>query len=225
MRRKQTALPENRREAIFQKINPLIIGIFSLAVIVIGVRFILEQNPYSYTLTFLSLLFLPLPYLFYRIFRIKPLYQLNVLIYVFVFAAYTFGVAMRGYNNIAWMDKVTHGISGVIFTFVGFLLFYILKPEKKRNRKDCAQVCFFSVSFSMTIAVIWEIIEYIINFILHNDPQRVAATGVNDTMQDMIACGIGSLVMMLSILLYYRKNRKLLLTGIVDTFVRRYDNA
>ena len=46
----------------------------------------------------------------------------------------------------------------------------------------------------MAVAGLWEIAEYLISFVVGLDLQRVAATGVSDSMQDMIVCMIGTLV-------------------------------
>ncbi len=213
---------ENKREAVFRKLNPYVMGAFSLAVLVIGFRFVYLRDSYSSVLTFLSLLFLLIPSIFYRLCRMRPIYQLNFLVYIFSFVAYTFGTAMRGYNNFPGLDKAMHTLSGVLFTFVGLLLFYILKPGRQFDQRDFGQASVFSISFSMLIAVFWEIIEFVINFILHNDPQRVRATGVTDTMMDIIVCLAGSLIFWFSMCLYYKKDIKLLLTGIIDTYVKRH---
>ncbi len=45
------------------------------------------------------------------------------------------------------------------------------------------------------------------NFIFHSDPQHVLTTGVNDTMQDMIVCLVGSLFILFSVWRYYRKGK------------------
>lgn len=212
---------EMNREVWSKKASPFFIGAYIILVCAVAIFYALQKNAYSAILCFASLLFLGVPYLFYRLFRVKPLAQLNLLIYGFVLVAYTFGVTMRGYNNIAWLDKVIHTSSGVLFTFVGFLLFYILKAEKRVERHEAGQGALFSVSFSMTIAVLWEFLEYALDFILHNDPQRVATTGIHDTMQDLLVCALGSLIMFVSIFVYYRTGKKGFLTGIVDCYVQR----
>ncbi|MBQ9011437.1 MAG: hypothetical protein IJ093_02190 [Bacilli bacterium] len=40
----------------------------------------------------------------------------------------------------------------------------------------------------------WEVFEYVCNIFVGGDAQRVALTGVNDTMLDMIVAFSGSLV-------------------------------
>ena len=47
-----------------------------------------------------------------------------------------------------------------------------------------------------------------INLVLHNDPQKVLNTGVNDTMLDMIVCLIGALFLAICMYFYYQKGKK-----------------
>ena len=76
------------------------------------------------------------------------------------------------------------------------------------QKSDGPQAIVFSVSFAMLIAVVWEIFEYAINLVLHNDPQKVLNTGVNDTMLDMIVCLIGALFLAICMYFYYQKGKK-----------------
>ena len=57
----------------------------------------------------------------------------------------------------------------------------------------------------MAMACFWEICEYVLSLVVHNDPQMVAATGIQDTMLDMIVCTIGALLMLIPYYFYYKK--------------------
>ena len=48
-------------------------------------------------------------------------------------------------------------------------------------------------SITCMSAVLWEIFEYISDYIFDGNAQRVLETGINDTMQDMIAALLGLL--------------------------------
>ena len=64
-----------------------------------------------------------------------------------------------------------------------------------------------SFSVSMAIAGLWEIGEYLISLFFPCDPQRVAETGVSDTMQDLIVCMIGALLWLPFLYRFYRKDK------------------
>ena len=52
-----------------------------------------------------------------------------------------------------------------------------------------------SFFFSGFVAVLWEIFEFVADLLTGNDSQNVAATGVADTMEDMMICLVGGLFM------------------------------
>lgn len=49
-------------------------------------------------------------------------------------------------------------------------------------------------SITCMSAVLWEIFEYISDYIFDGNAQRVLETGINDTMQDMIATLLGFII-------------------------------
>ena len=68
------------------------------------------------------------------------------------------------------------------------------------------------------ISVGWEIVEFVINLVLHNDPQHVLDTGVTDTMMDMIVCLIGSLIFWIPMYRYCRSKKGGLLMDVFESF-------
>lgn len=155
-------------------------------------------------------LFLLIPPLCYRIFRIRPVRSLTWAIYIFSFLAFGLGVAARLYRLTDWYDKIVHFCSGYFFTMIGMGIFYYLKKDKViEPDKDCALSAWLSGATSFFIAVIWEIFEYTDSLLIPgHDPQRVAATGVGDTMTDLIASSIGAVFAVVFIVLYYKKKIK-----------------
>lgn len=49
-------------------------------------------------------------------------------------------------------------------------------------------------SITCMSAVLWEIFEYISDYIFDGNAQRVLETGINDIMQDMIATLLGFII-------------------------------
>ena len=60
--------------------------------------------------------------------------------------------------------------------------------------------------------------EFVLDLILHNDPQHVLDTGVHDTMMDMIVCMVGALLFWLPMHSYYTKGKCGLLMGVFESF-------
>ena len=71
------------------------------------------------------------------------------------------------------------------------------------------------ISITLAIASLWECFEYCANILFGGDAQRVATTGVNDTMQDIIVAFIGSII----VSLIYSFECKTDNNGIVNSFI------
>ena len=75
----------------------------------------------------------------------------------------------------------------------------------------------------MMSSVLWESWEYFVSQ-FGADPQQVAATGVGDTMQDMIVCTLGGLIPAVSCWKYLRhlgeKRRKGLMMSLFEAYYR-----
>ena len=196
-----------KREEFFKKLYPFLLGFSALFNIAWGIYYIVQAKPYYYILAFCSLLFIPIVELFYKLLHFKPVYQLNAFIYIFIFMLYTLGLVLRFYSVVPYYDKVAHTLSGVFVSFLGLILFYLIKPNRKIEEIDFPLASVFTVAVSMAMACFWEICEYVLSLVVHNDPQMVAATGIQDTMLDMIVCTIGALLMLIPYYFYYKKKK------------------
>lgn len=205
-------------ERRYMKITRYISYFFIVLGVSTGIYNIFNSTLYYALIAFASSLIPFIPPLFFRVTGMKPVYTLTFVVDVFCCLAFTVGMVYGGMINIPQYDKFLHFMSGILFTLVGLVIYYHLKHEKKVEKTDGPQATVFCVSFSMLIAVFWEIFEYGINFILHNDPQKVAETGVNDTMQDIIFCLIGAVVFSIFMYRYYSKGKSSLLMSVFDAF-------
>ena len=197
-----------RQEKIFQYVTKYLTIGFILFGLVMAVYNFFNSTLYYVLLSAVSILFAFIPAWVYKIFRLKPVYSLTFLSDLFCILAFTVGMVFHGYTTLPGFDKFVHTLSGVFFALVGLALYYILKPDRAMRKSDGPQVIVFSVSFAMLIAVVWEIFEFAINLVLHNDPQKVLETGVNDTMLDMIVCLVGALFLAVCMYFYYQKGKK-----------------
>lgn len=208
----------SNREAIFQKLNPFLIGIYSIVSLGLAVYNIQLGRPYYYMLAFGGLLLLAVPFLLEKLFHLQIVHQFRFVVYLFSFLAYVIGLVVPAYSLVPYYDKAIHTLSGVFCTFGALLLFYLLSPQKEIREKDFPLVSVFSLSVSMAVAGLWELSEYAVSVVFGMDPQNVLTTGVHDTMQDMLVCLIGSLLFLISIYCYYKKRKTSLLMGIFQTF-------
>lgn len=211
----------SKRETTYYHLSRWFAAVCALIGIATGIYNIFASTPYYVMLSFASVLFLFLPALFYKLLHLEPIYALNFAVYLFCFIAFTVGMVYAAYHTVPYYDKFAHTLSGVFFGLLGLVFYYLLKPEKRIQKADCGAAAFCSVTFALSTAVIWEIVEYALSYLLGNDCQNVLTTGVNDTMQDMIVCLIGALLFLIPLVLYYRKGRRGLLMGIFEEFFNR----
>lgn len=192
----------------FRRINRGFMIFYLLFSVVAVVTNFFFATPYYIALSFLAPLFLLIPPLLDRVLRFQPVYQLHLTINLFAFLAFVIGISIQGYQWIPLYDKFTHLLSGVLFALIGLCFFYLIKPGSQVEPSDGRFVSYCAVSFAGLSAVLWEIWEYSVNFIFHSDPQNVLTTGVNDTMQDMIACLLGSLFVWRAVHLYFKRGKE-----------------
>lgn len=203
---------------IYKTINFIFCIFYAVWGLVLGIYNIFNSNLYYIMLAFASEFFIFIPPVMYKILKLKPVYKLSLLFNIFCFLAYMIGVAMALYHHLPLYDKFVHMLSGILFGLIGIVLYYILKPVKRIETSDYGHVTYTTISAALSSAVIWEIWEYISNLIFHTDPQNVLTTGINDTMGDMIACLLGSLILCVSVYFYYRRGKKSFTMSVFESF-------
>lgn len=138
----------------------------------------------------ISILFtINLLYIIQKIFKIKINSAINFIYISFIFIAHFLGVICELYNYIYWFDKFAHFISGIITSLVAI---YIL--TKLNNKNSIFINILYIIAFTLMIASLWEIFEYLSSYYFNVDPQKVVLTGVNDTMGDIIVAFLGSIL-------------------------------
>ncbi len=173
---------------------------------------------------FAGALFLLVFPLLRRIFRLKKVPLMDAVLTVFLFLAFDLGTVLGLYSYIWWMDLAAHGLSGFLFTMVGLCLYWMIREEKRAPMgKDALAAASYAFFFSSFIAALWEIFEYVAFLVTGHDSQNVAATGVGDTMEDIMICLAGSLVMAALIYLHLKgKHRSFLLLPAEEFYRANY---
>lgn len=157
------------------------------------------------------LITITLPYIIEKIFKTKISIVIKTTYIVFIFIAQFLGVTVELYNHISWFDKFTHWLSGIITALLSLSL---LSKFKLYNKKNVLFNIIWMISITLAIASLWECFEYGANILFGGDAQRVATTGVNDTMQDIIVAFIGSII----VSLIYSFECKTDNNGIINSF-------
>lgn len=155
-----------------------------------GIVIVLKDSSIVLTLLF--------PYILKRLFKIDINEGVIFVWIVFIFLSHFLGVICELYNRWYYFDKVSHTFSGVLSGTVAVMILDRLNIKKK------GFVILFILSFTSMCAFLWEVFEFTCNALFGGDAQRVALTGVTDTMMDMIVAFIGSLF----VCLYYKAKKK-----------------
>lgn len=157
-----------------------------------------------------SLLFLLIPPLVERLFRMKLGGPLRVWLLVFCLLGFHLGTALHWYQRFLGFDKVVHLLSGIFFAQVGLCFYGLIGGDWDRRKKPLLQYT-YAFCFAMCIAAFWEICEYAGFLLTGHDAQNVATTGIHDTMQDIIACFLGAGILGLGYLRFLRGGRTVFL--------------
>jgi hypothetical protein len=112
-----------------------------------------------------------------------------------------FGGSLKFYDKFKWWDRAIHFLSGVGFVGFGIAIVRIDSGVIKWI------ILLFGFSFSVTLHVFWELLEYINDCVTHANAQRwqkihnsnnhvsknaVQPAGLVDTMNDIICCLVGA---------------------------------
>lgn len=132
------------------------------------------------------------PWLIKKILHYEMSEPLKFVYYLFTFCCVILGSVLNLYNipETRGFDKFTHFISGFLTSVVALL---VLKLAHLKDQKLWFRVIFI-ILFSIAVAGVWEYFEFFSDMITGGDTQHVLDTGIDDTMGDMIAATIASLL-------------------------------
>jgi hypothetical protein len=149
----------------------------------------------AFALTFLLLLL-------DKVFLIKPDIFGGLLYISIVFMTVYLGEGFRLYDKIFWWDILAHILAGIVGVNFGIAI------SMKFENMNKFYILLFSFTFSLALQTIWEVFEYTSDrlfntncqkwkgnnpFANHSAKSEVQPVGLVDTMNDTIACMIGTL--------------------------------
>ncbi len=142
--------------------------------------------------TILILLITLIPALLKKRYRFYIPFALDLALTAFVFATLFLGEVARFYDRLPFWDKFLHFQSGFLLGSTGYVLIYILNKQRRmRLTLSPVFISLFAVSFSIAIGALWEIVEFTIDSIAG---APIAQHGLSDTMWDLIADTVGSIL-------------------------------
>lgn len=144
-----------------------------LLVIICMVAQSMNGNWENVLLCILTLVLFTLPSLISEKFNIELPSTLEIIVYLFIFAAEILGEIQNFYGLVKEWDSILHTINGFICAAIGFSLVDILNSNKHiKFNLSPVFVSIVSICFSMTIGVLWEFAEFSIDKYLEKDMQK-----------------------------------------------------
>lgn len=148
---------------------------FTLRIIVIVMLILqlLNRNYENVFLCALTLVLLIMPSLVQITFKVELPTTLEIFILVFVFAAEILGEISEFYLVFPFWDTVLHTINGFLAAAIGFSMVDLLnRSEKIVFNLSPLFMAIVAFCFSMTIGVVWEFFEFVMDQIIGYDMQK-----------------------------------------------------
>ncbi len=174
-------------------------GVFALyivlriMVIAVAVASVFSKNYQNVMLCVLSLVLFTLPSFVSKNFGISFPGTLEVIIYLFIFAAEILGEISAFYQKVPFWDSMLHTITGFLAAALGFALLDILnKNERIKFQLSPVYMAVVAFCFSMTVGTMWEFFEFAMDSFFALDMQKdfvvssISSTNLGPAMQNEV---------------------------------------
>jgi len=194
-----------------------LVNFLRLTLIAAAVLAIIYGSWFNLLIIVITLVFTFLPHLLEKKYKIYIPLDFEFVIIFFVYASLFLGEVRDFYGRFWWWDVFLHTFSAIAFCFLGFIAFFLLfKAEKIKSRP--VWIAIFSFCFSVTIAVLWEIFEFIMDQAFGFNMQK---SGLYDTMGDLISASVSSLLVTAVGYIYLKSNQKSILHRWLDWVIKK----
>ncbi len=195
----------------------LLVNLLRLTLIVAVVLAIIYGSWFNLLIIVITLAFTFLPRVVEKKYKIYIPLDFEFVIIFFVYASLFLGEVRDFYGRFWWWDVFLHTFSAIAFCFLGFIAFFLLfKAEKIKTRP--VWIAIFSFCFSVTIAVLWEIFEFIMDQAFGFNMQK---SGLYDTMGDLISASVSSLLVTVVGYFYLKSNQQSILHRWLDLVIKK----
>lgn len=191
----------------------IVTGILALALF--GALY--EGQFFNAFLAFFALILSYTPAMIDRNFKISMPIEFDLSFLLFLFGSLYLGTAQGLYKDFWWWDIFLHTFSGILLGFIGFLIVYILTSEEKIVLSPVF-VGLFSFVFAVALGVLWEIFEFLIDYFVGSNLQ---ASGLVDTMSDLMVDSLGALGIAIIGYFYVKKVKVPLFDRLITKFIQK----
>ena len=142
-----------------------------------------------------------------------------IIFILFCIAHFLCGEILGFFVKIKWWDSLLHTFSGMIIALLSFSLINLLNNYSKNFKLNIWFAAIFAFALTITIGVVWEIIEYTSDLWFNSNMQRAYVSTLSgrgeallgqaalaDTMKDLMLDALGAgLTCTLCIIAVYKK--------------------
>ncbi|MCD7946743.1 MAG: hypothetical protein LUG13_00380 [Oscillospiraceae bacterium] len=162
--------------------NPWLFSVYFIlraVVVAIMVAQFLNGNYENFFLCILALILFAIPSFVERNIHIDVPDTLEIMILLFIFAAEILGEIRAYYIAFPYWDTMLHTVNGFLCAAIGFSLVDILNRHKALSfTLSPIFMSLVAFCFSMTIGVMWEFIEFLMDTVFRLDMQKDSIVGV-----------------------------------------------
>lgn len=207
--KKPSSLRRELREQIAKdRSSFLVYSILRVLVLMVLVRSIWIQKWENAGICVLALCLFLIPSFLERKLKIELPTVLEVIIFLFIFAAEILGEINAFYIRFPFWDTMLHTVNGFLCAAVGFAMVDILNQNPKiKFTLSPLYLAVAAFCFSMTVGVLWEFFEFSADCFVHTDMQK-----------DTILSSISSVMLDPD-----GGNKAMTLSGITDVTVNGHD--
>lgn len=167
--------------------------VLRVLIIAVAVMSTLSGNYQNVLLCILSLVLFTLPTFVKKSFSINFPETLEIIIYLFIFAAEILGEISAFYQKVPFWDSMLHTVTGFLAAAIGFALMDVLnRNDKFKFSMSPVYMAVVAFCFSMTVGTLWEFFEFGMDHFFHLDMQKdfivttVASTQLGEAMQNEV---------------------------------------
>lgn len=121
----------------------------------------------------LTLILFTFPQLFSKTFKVELPQTLEIIVYLFIFAAEICGEIQNFYGIFDHWDTTLHTLNGFLCAAIGFSLIDLLnRSDQFYIKMSPLFVALVSFCFSMTVGVLWEFFEFTADYYFMQDMQK-----------------------------------------------------
>ena len=151
----------------------MVFCILRALVVLCMVRQFINKNYEGFAMCILTLILLVLPSVLQVGLRVQLSQKMEIILLCFIYSAEILGEINRFYVIIPFWDTILHTINGFLAAGVGYSLIDMLNRDEKMTFKlSPAYVSIVAFCFSMTVGVLWEFFEFIMDQFFHLDMQK-----------------------------------------------------